>query len=64
LINHLSGRAVGQDFISEAPRREVVTRITKATAMWGKGLLPRPHDCPILLILGKSLLPKVEFCAW
>jgi hypothetical protein len=64
MINHLSDIAVGWDFISVAPRRGVVTRITKTTAtgrMLGKGLLPRPHDCLVLLSLGKSLLPRLSF---
>jgi hypothetical protein len=64
LINHLSGVSVGQDFISVAPRRELVTRITRATVTGrtlGKGLLPRSYDCLIFLSLGKSLLPKLIF---
>jgi hypothetical protein len=64
LINHLSGIAVGWDFMSVAPRRGLVTRTTEATAtgkMLGNGLLPRPHNCPSLLSLGKRLLPRLSF---
>jgi hypothetical protein len=64
LINHLSGIAVGQDFISVAPRRGSGYKNNQGHCnrrTLGKGLSPRSYDCLILLNLGKSLLPRLSF---